>query len=890
MKLVPARVGRARVGVLFAATVVAIGVLPVARADVAGGSFKRLSVRLPVTIPPEGSVGVRTLIDSGLRRAYQMYDLAPGVGIRVFDLDSLREVAYRKLDLAGSIYLTEIDEAGHRLLLPYEIDSGTSLVSRFGGVKVLDGRDLQEIADWRRPATGMGIEASIVGMSYFAPQGVEGSRKLLFVFQEDVWVKTFVVGQNLYNPVWVQQWDAVTGEPDWPAYRAAACRGLFPGTGIKRSTHAFFRSAREPAIYLGCTTPEGTGLSLKVYLDESGVPLREDPYPGPVSVKQILADPTGERLLFAVTKEGDESLFVFEASKTSYVGAIGISRDAVQGVGYGFDDAIGRVYAQTGDKGVLLMDSRRTPLAQALAFPAFKDPGGADIVVDFAAPGRPRRIYVRPGAADFYWVYEDTIRQSTSPKLSDRDSLTAGRAEEDGVTGVNFEASAHAYGLRMLLVGGVEGLFTERVREQVRGAGSPCTFYDREVVGGLVESVVLANQSASGRTFAADADPGTKTDLKEPSGRCWPDPRPAGFTFFPDGPPRPGRDFDPNGDIDRAAGIDWPFEKTECSGVEEKESRNATLSGFVASTRCDSESELVEGFAQARAVTGTAFSFAPAGVPVLFVAEAGAKSVLDRGAKGVLARTEAWAKGITVVGVGTIDMIYSEAVAQAAGLKGSAKGSHTSYLCGVNVGLYQQQGCTRDRADMDRAVTAINQALGARGRFRLPAPDQELLNGSPGGYQASVQKDRFEELSSRALNNDFTTQVAGAELVMLNDSATLGRARQVFQFAGVDASTSYGIFLLTKDFGAPTEVLGEYFESSPSVGGEVLPSFDSEPPPAPSSDPLFRTIIRKIKAGLAIAARSPREASLVAAVWATLGLPVFMAIRRRRLGRSLRLV
>lgn len=866
--------------------------LPHATADTAGGTFTRLPERLPVVNPP-GAIGqMRMLLDAGLRRAYQVFDLGPRVGIRTFDLDSLAEVSYRAFDFDANIYLATVDEPGHRLLLPY--DTADAGVPGFAGVAVVDGRTLEKVADWRRSFPGMGAQPEPVGVSYYSPKGVAGERKLLFLFQEQAPRQAFYVGY-LNNVLWVAQWDAATGELDWPPYRISACRGLYPHAGDARFTQQFFRSAREQAMFLGCVTSDYSGIALKIALNDRGEPVGEDAFPGPAAVDFVMADPVAERILFAVERDKDESLFLFDASRTAYVGAVAISKDASTGVGYGLDSAAGRMYAQTGDvPGLLLLDTRRTPPAQALSFPQYRAPGDLpDIVVDPGGGARSRRAFVRSGTLPFYYVYRDTIPVATDPKLSDLDALTIDRPEQAGVTGANFEASGHAYGTRALVVGGMEGLFPGpdpgglglSPRKQVRNAGSPCTLFDRIFVAGMVPGVTLANNSTSAAAVAADTaeDQGTKTDVKEPVARCWPNPDPFSTGSGLEGWPGPG-DVDPNGDLDRTLGSDWRFEKLECSGIGEKSTKHQNLEGFLARTACDSKAERAEGFAQARTVTGTAFTFAPDGVPVVSVAEAGSRSVLQRDRKlGVVATTEAWAKGVDVAGAGTIGLISTKAVSTAAGQKGTAKGTFEPLICGVRTSSYEQQGCTNPKA----AIDALNRILGARGRARLPEPDPELLTGSPGGYRASVQKDRFEELSARALNNDFSTQVAGLEIVLLNDSPTLGRARQIFQFAGVDASTTYGIFLLTSDVALPPipfDDLISSFEPETSVLGERI---EAPPPPAGPAGPLFETIVRKVKAGMVLAARSPREAALMTVVWATLGLPAYMALRRRRLGKAL---
>jgi hypothetical protein len=186
----------------------------------------------------------------------------------------------------------------------------------------------------------------------------------------------------------------------------------------------------------------------------------------------------------------------------------------------------------------------------------------------------------------------------------------------------------------------------------------------------------------------------------------------------------------------------------------------------------------------------------------------------------------------------------------------------------------------------------LNRAMGSRGRVRVPDPDEELKKGTPGGYLASLQKNRGEEIQARVISNDASTEVPAFELIMFNDDQNLGRARQLYQFAGVDASATYGIYLPptldSGDFGDAgieelslpnllTEMTGGYPQTTPTqpvaAGDELLA--------APGN--LIAEAVNKVSRALTLLARSPREAALAGAVWFLLGLPVYLSVRRRAL-------
>jgi hypothetical protein len=174
----------------------------------------------------------------------------------------------------------------------------------------------------------------------------------------------------------------------------------------------------------------------------------------------------------------------------------------------------------------------------------------------------------------------------------------------------------------------------------------------------------------------------------------------------------------------------------------------------------------------------------------------------------------------------------------------------------------------------------INKALGSRGRVYAPQPDPELRQGTPGGYLASVQKNRLEQVGARSVNNDDSTQVPALEIVMFNDDPTQGRGRQIYQLAGVDASVTYGIYLLN-----PEQPGGPLPEILPSVapGPYIPPPPTPEPPFEPQGPTGPLGPIGMFFSGVGFLLRSPIDALLAAAVWAILFAPVQLSMRRRAL-------
>ncbi|MFP5224836.1 MAG: hypothetical protein ACLGH3_04675 [Actinomycetota bacterium] len=187
----------------------------------------------------------------------------------------------------------------------------------------------------------------------------------------------------------------------------------------------------------------------------------------------------------------------------------------------------------------------------------------------------------------------------------------------------------------------------------------------------------------------------------------------------------------------------------------------------------------------------------------------------------------------------------------------------------------------------------MNRVLGARGKASIPEPDRELRQGSPGGYLASIQKDRFQQIGSRSVSNDGSTQVPAFEIQFYGDDPTLGRGRQLFQFAGVDASVTYGIFLLNPNFPeTPTDTFGDDLPPwdmtddliSITGGPDLPPTFEEPAPPSPPTT--IVTPITYIFRGAVFLSRSWQDAGLAASVLLLLVGPAVLLGRRRGL-RSL---
>ncbi|HVL32395.1 MAG TPA: hypothetical protein VM600_02315, partial [Actinomycetota bacterium] len=227
------------------------------------------------------------------------------------------------------------------------------------------------------------------------------------------------------------------------------------------------------------------------------------------------------------------------------------------------------------------------------------------------------------------------------PPLTELDRFTYDIEEKDGITGANFTGTGHAYGLRALIVGGLEGVPPTtadasgiRIGRYVpRQIGSPCMAGDRAIVVGSVQEAQLSNNLSNAAAAASETDAGTITDVRQPTQRCYPKPRveqgPGEIDpFGPLYPVLPGKEYprpvDTDGDddgisdSDERAGMDWPFGIAQCAsgGTDTKRTKpklldrgddlpsdvrqkELELEGFRADVTCDLEGENVEALAEA---------------------------------------------------------------------------------------------------------------------------------------------------------------------------------------------------------------------------------------------------------------------------------------------------
>jgi len=572
-------------------------------------------------------------------------------------------------------------------------------------------------------------------------------------------------------------------------------------------------------------------------------------YAGPDKVWEILADPVSDRVLMKVVdgNPNSEVWWVFDGSQGRFAGTIGIGTYGNDASVSALDTVRGRLYVRAPETprsagGLFVADIRRTPLSQALVFPDIKrQSSGGQMVVDLGAEGRPTRVFAK--LQDQVEIIEDRLPVSTDLPIDEFVGRTLDLDEVEGVTASTFDGVARGYGMRALFVGGFEaatrvgpadpvgqvfgaqkvaldtapfksgGAANGLVQDGTLPLTSPCTEANREVVLGMVGPEAPAVVDGSGTRGAAEPimiDTGLRAESEAPVSRCSPVQwdevwRNALFGNPPVGEPT----------------TKWSFGDGEAACVSTDDKRegsfgDAVTGGFAAQVRCEDQS--VSGWSYARGVS------LEGGVAV---GEASSRFTVYRDpARGVVSRVESATRGIQVPGAFSVEVVRAVAESWAngraqpvaaadrdAGYDPNCDMDRTAGTCfwrrigGVSSPHFSCAQCS----DQQALIKGLNSALGAQGSAQLREPDPRLAKGAENGFTAAVKKPDAEQFADLVLNNDLLqTVVPGLEIVRYaQPNRVLGgggqRGRQIYQFAGVEVSSGYGIScLLVYDAAAGT--------------------------------------------------------------------------------------
>ena len=779
--------------------------------------------------PPQGSHNIARgmAIWSSGSRGYLLTDstgnesftqaLSPDQ-IAAIDLDTGLEVARTAVATIGVDQFHKhsaseqiaVDEENGKLYVPMaattECASITVCVRR---ILVFDGTTLA-LERTITLGAAAGTLPQLDALSFSAPR-FDGDRAKLYLLLSDMPApgggeKTLQDRSNIVRAV---QIDAATGATDW-AIQLNACTstrsGAYDDVG-NRST--VFRARSQPTtVYAGCYGSSLLGQVVRIDVNDAN-PLAsvQNGFSGPRLVSRIFGDATSERVMFQAGGDGIGTVWVFDGTRRAFIGVAGLAPLSPPSIAVGFDEATGRLYALAAPTertanaaptpgGLMVIDTRRTPLPQATTFTEFADlPAiGSNVVpiaVRSARPDADRLVFFLAGRGSesprAYEVLRDRMPISHDIPPDDPDRLTVDVDEAEGVTSSNFEGAVRGYGLRTLLVGGygaiarssgqdVSPLYEAKIGDTKLDLWGDCGRRDREVILGSTGPARASSETATAEARAVALDVSTAADLEQPTGRCTANPSGVSGPVF-DAAACVSPDDDP-AKVDPAA-VQGPLPFMEADVA-----CGATTAGH--------------GVSQVAAIG-----------PVTIGEASSSFSVYRDPVRGVVTRVESFTRNVDIGGQVQIDLVWAAAESWANGRKQPAtvaadpncdmtRSAGTCLrrsISGVVINGERHQGSPEDEAEL---VGAMQRALSREFVIRQRIPDPELAKGSPGGYVAGLQKPADEQFADAALNNDALLTLPALEVVRAVDGFG-GRGRQVFQFAGVEISSTYGIELLPQE-------------------------------------------------------------------------------------------
>ncbi|HVF74320.1 MAG TPA: hypothetical protein VM938_04675 [Acidimicrobiales bacterium] len=665
-----------------------------------------------------------------------------------------------------------------------------------------------------------------------------------------------------------------------------ACNGPLTPTDSGVSSQLAAVITRE-SVYFSCQRAGSIGAVARLSRPGIITDSTEDIVAGPAYLETAFADPDSGRL-FLITVAGE--IWAFDTRTMSFVGVVaaGAEGEIFARLGYGIDTLTGRLFFQSRISGLGIAEGRFYPIPQARSFSDRSADGQERIISD----GKNGRLFVLTGyqttRVPAYTIY-DIGQAPAPPPPADPDRSTLDIPEQQGVTEPRYFSSATGYGVRLLLAKGISAVPPAPAAGQIapsadiisKNVNSQCGFTDRELVAGRVSKAEYETGSTSARAIGIDVDERTKLDLTNLS-RCDVTVRSSSEVFsgiFSTGP-KPVQDQTRNLD----GGPGWDNEAADCSSSEgepgqEAASKNETPSAGTVS--CPTPGDKL---------TADAVGYLNGAVTV---GKATTSSVISR-TDGVTATVVAEAQDINIAGVLFIGEVTSVATSRSNGRPGRRPMSdHSVTVRGVRNGT---SWICKDVCDLEVLTRTLNLLMGGRVEFRTTnGLDEGLRAGTPKGALTAVQKSSARQSSDQALVGDSTTEVAGLEMVVYNDNKPFGRARQIYQFAGVATAATYNIQKLPFGDGFGDDPDGDGFDESDlsaagAEGDAFMPDGGGlQTTPAVSKGdeggPIAR-FLRALGRGIRMFFTDPRQALLLLTGWALFALPPVLSRRRRLLAAA----
>lgn len=806
-----------------------------------------------------GGNGVQTArlaLDVRNRTAFAFYSGDAGMHVRAYDLDSLEARTPVLVEPGAPVIRPAtpiaVDEAhGTAVLAPATGQTAVPVVSVYG----VRGTALARLG---RPATRFPAGYAVLGMA------ADTARNRMFVLGAPSGggaVKS--AGAGVGN-VLLDVWDLAALAKGTVASDAAQPLRVPPTCGqVMTTTFAagILPSRDGKRVFFGCLSnrgvvtplgPNAGDVSGVAELDLAGAAtgaptaLRIRPVSGDFAQGDSFAIPRRDRFVLTAGSAVTTTIKVFDTAHGYYVGNVGLDSGIAA---FGYDPAQARGYYVNG-QGLGVFDARTTPVSQGVIYEDYTTTLG-NLQRGIDTDPRTRRVFVVgsddvvAGNAPYVLVFRDRTPLDTEDTATGGGSLDV--AERAGVYEASWSADSAALGTELRMVGGPNNLLFNATHFDSRGIVTrPGT---RWMQYGSSRGVRLTRDEASAEVVTGRYDNASSADA--------------------------------NG-TELAAPVvcaDFGFSGGEVTGPD-------------ASVHCDAGKARAGGSAvaqPARLVASVAGhpEAVPSGLTVK-VADSAVDSA--READGTLVSTvRAEAEGIDLAGVVQIGRVAAQATVRAHGRPGTAAATYERSVTGLVVSGHKV--CDTD-CPLPLVKQVVDQAFGGRIVVDFPEPD---AYAAPDGSAARVTDNRYrhvERVTFDDVPDDATVAPAMEVTVYLDGTSS---SRLIVGLAAVSTQERYRIFRVGSEPPPPPPppappvplppvpadpagpVTGDGGTTVTRTGG------DGAERPAVAAPQTPGDLVQRLRDGLKVVMRSPGQLAGVAALWALLALPAYLAARRRLL-------
>lgn len=880
----------------------------------------------------ESQFGRQLQVDSSLHRATMVVPTTPPA-VRVYDTKSrsiIGDVPVPKNvssinDGTAELPAGDVDPATHRVIYgvggaahPCVGPAGSALpVFQTSNLAFFDlsGLGWKELAV---PCLANGDPFGLKALTYVAAENA------VYLFGYDSLYEQFEGSTNVQS-WYLRKVDAASGKLDWEV-RLAACDADWSSTAPASS--AIVRRLSQFA-YVTCdgdgnaTSGFQQALLVKVPLDATGSAPAADATGTALNTTAdplvyqgfaVLSDPTSGLVVQLADKPAfGFGGYTFDPKADLFRGFVETSNDVdtsgnplglVRAAG--LDPSLGRLYMRT-QQGLYVSDIRHKPLPVALAYPDLADT--FDWVHQAIAAGAgPRalsvddslhRLFIPDFTHKAFVVYDDTAPPTPDNPPAQPDQATLNQPEATGVTGATYSGSGDGYGVYVLSEGGPNRVMENAVLGQCPAPCPDSSVFspgDRVMFLGHIADLSITNIGASASGAAAEAADGATAQDLQRAGVYGTNPPPAPGQPTPSSSPTPAANvqqtLNSNSNADFHFPVDRPVDRPTCSDFGSTPGTKSEQSA-VGNAKVTCEENVPE--ASATATFDSTGAASASGIPDVGDYYSTVTSTRTP-EQGVTTTVTSWARHITIAVPGapviSIGGVKTTATTSAHGRPGTTTATFTRTITDVVTPTYQ---CTDpcDAQKVAAAITAVFSNAHIDAAATAPSPSQQA---TPGGYQGVITKNLDLAASDRAVNDDKSDAVAGLVITYYDDGES-GKAREIFQFAGVHAESHYGIYLLASgpppDLSTPpsggSDDTGLLPVTPPLVNNQNTGASAVAPAKTPTKGPLavLNRLADILHEGWRLLISDPKRAAMLAALWSLLLSPVYLAMRRRALVTTL---